>query len=503
MINAINPQNVQNTPKKSRTSIFYVNDVHGKMTNMERIYTASRDFDTFEPSEKTDKLKLSSGDIILGEDFKSNVVANKFLNWSGFIANALGNHEMDVVPSKLAELMNTAKYKLLAANVNVVQNSPMKDKIQKSTVFEENGNKYGIIGIAPSDVKDRVKMNESLKEISVDDVDTTIKDVQSEVDKLKAQGINKIILLSHSGLSNDKRIAQETSGIDIILGGHTHDLLKGVEQGKNLFTSKTGEPVVITQSGKDGENTGLLNIEWDDSKGVITKVQNDVTPVRGTFTRTLPMKTAVEQILGKPEIVGTISKAEAAPKNRTIEPSAHANFITDAMRVQLGTDISLLNAANIRGNFSEGTVDTRLMADITPFKNKMVIANVNEVELVNALKNGAKSMATDGHKPGLLLASGLKYDVTKNGEIKNLRFVDKNGQENVIDVNNPNPNKIYKTAMDDFCATGGDNYFAKNDNPTFVEKKFDFDKDKLACDYIKRLKQPVEIKDDGRIKVVD
>jgi 2',3'-cyclic-nucleotide 2'-phosphodiesterase (5'-nucleotidase family) len=173
------------------------------------------------------------------------------------------------------------------------------------------------------------------------------------------------------------------------------------------------------------------------------------------------------------------------------------------MRVQLGTDISLLNAANIRGNFSEGTVDTRLMADITPFKNKMVIANVNEVELVNALKNGAKSMATDGHKPGLLLASGLKYDVTKNGEIKNLRFVDKNGQENVIDVNNPNPNKIYKTAMDDFCATGGDNYFAKNDNPTFVEKKFDFDKDKLACDYIKRLKQPVEIKDDGRIKVVD
>src|SRR5574344_220637 len=412
MINAINSSNI-NTPQKSRTSIFYVNDIHGKMTNMERIYTASRDFDSFEPSEKTDKLKLSSGDIILGEDFKSNVVANKFLNWSGFIANALGNHEMDVVPSKLAELMNTAKYKLLAANVNVVQNSPMKDKIQKSTVFEENGNKYGIIGIAPSDVKDRVKMNESLKEISVDDVDTTIKDVQTEVDKLKAQGINKIILLSHSGLSNDKRIAQETSGIDIILGGHTHDLLKGVEQGKNLFTSKTGEPVVITQSGKDGENTGLLNVEWDDVKGVITKVQNDVTPVRGTYTRTLPMKTAVEQILGKPEIVGTISKAEAAPKNRTIEPSAHANFITDAMRIQLGTDISLLNAANIRGNFSEGTVDTRLMADITPFKNKMVIANVNEVELVNALKNGAKSMATDGHKPGLLLTSGLKYDVTK------------------------------------------------------------------------------------------
>src|SRR5574344_571834 len=110
MINSINPTN-SNSQNKTRTSIFYINDVHGKMTNMERIYTATKDFDTFTPSVKTDKLKLASGDIILGEDFKSNCVADKFLNWAGFIANALGNHEMDVVPSKRAELMNTAKYK--------------------------------------------------------------------------------------------------------------------------------------------------------------------------------------------------------------------------------------------------------------------------------------------------------------------------------------------------------------------------------------------------------
>src|SRR5574344_331515 len=112
MINSISPININNQ-NKSRTSIFYVNDVHGKMTNMERIYTASKDFDTFTPSEKTDKLKLASGDIILGEDFKSNCVADKFLNWSGFIANALGNHELDEIPSNLAKFLGNSKYKLL------------------------------------------------------------------------------------------------------------------------------------------------------------------------------------------------------------------------------------------------------------------------------------------------------------------------------------------------------------------------------------------------------
>lgn len=502
MINAININDKkQSSPNK--TSIFYVNDVHGKMTNMERIYTASRDFDSFEPQDKTDKLKLASGDIILGEDYKSNLVAHKFLNWVGFIQNDLGNHEWDATPSRLSKFLESAKYKLLSANVNVSQSSPLAGKIQKSIIYEENGNKYGIIGISPSDMKDRIKTDDSPKEFTVDDITQTVKDVQEEVDKLKKQGVNRIILTSHSGYLNDIRIAKETTGIDIIDGGHSHDLIKGIVYGKNLFTSKNGEPVIITQAGKDGEYVGVLNVEWD-KNGIITKAQNNVTSTRDTYNRTLPMKYAVEQILGKPEIVGRIGKAVPPPKNRLIEPNPHAYFITDAMKNELGTDIAILNAANIRGNFTEdATVDTRLMADITPFKNNMVIANISEPLLVNAIKTGAKSMNSNGNKPGLIVPSGLKYEVTKSGIVKNLRYIDKSGKEIPINIDNPNPNKYYRTALDDFCAMGGDNYFAKDDNPKFIEKKYSFDKDTLACNYLKKQKQPFDIKDDGRIKVVD
>ena len=97
----------------------------------------------------------------------------------------------------------------------------------------------------------------------------------------------------------------------------------------------------------------------------------------------------------------------------------------------------------------------------------------------------------------------MKYDITKSGEIKNLRYIDKNGTETLIDIENPNPNKFYKTAMDDFVAKGGDDYLPKNENPAFIEKHYKIDKDVLAGQHLKKQEQPVEIKDDGRIKIIE
>lgn len=496
------PQSDSDKKKQSsvKTSIFYVNDVHGKMTNMERIKTVSDIFDKSKKDENTAKLKLASGDIILGANFISNMVANKFLNWIGVTANALGNHELDVVPSKLAELMKQADYKLLAINASVDPQSPMAGRIGKSIIEEHDGQKFGIIGIAPSDMAERVKLNDSVKDIKIDDFETTLKKVQEEVNNLRSQGINKIILLSHSGLKHDKRLAQETEGVDIILGGHSHDMVKDVKDGENLLMSKAGEPVVITQAGKDGENVGVLNVEWTED-GVLTKVQNNVINTRN-FNRTLPSRTAVEEIIGKPQILGNVSYADKEPPNRLIANNPHGDLIVDAMRSELGTDIAILNAGNIRGHFDVGKIDSRLVNDVTPFEDKMMIGNLSEVDIVNAIKVGAKSLTTHNSKPGILLISGMNYTMNDRGELLSLEYVDKNGNKQPIDINNPNPNRKFSCAMDDFFATGGDNYLPTNEKPDFVVAKFDLDKNKLACDYIKKFDKPIEIRDDQRVKIV-
>lgn len=495
----------------THTSWFYVNDIHGKMTNMERIYNISREFDRiiakdlnsayFNDNSSVSKFKVSSGDTILGEELVHNKVAGQFMNWCEFIASALGNHELDIVnPDNFVKLLDDAKYKMLAVNVDVDKNSKINGKIQKSTIVEKDGVKYGLIGIAPPDMHERVKLNDTLKAFTIYDAEKTIKMVQDEANRLKADGIKHIVVLSHGGTKIDKRLAQETEGLDIIFGAHTHDLFRGIEEGKNLFYSKSGEPVIITQAGKDGENVGILNVSFD-KNGVIKKAQNNVIKTRA-FNRPLFIKDTVENILGKPEIIGRVKAAVPEPKNRLIENNPHGNLIVDSMRVELDTDVAILNAGNIRGSFSQGPIDTRLLSDISPFGNKMMILDLTEKQIVDSIKVGLKSITKSSNKPGILLVSGLRYKGNKQGELLELEFIDKKNKVHKIDINNPNPTKKYSVAADEFYATGGDGYLESNKNPDFVVKKFDIDKNVLACNYIKKLNQPIEIVDDKRVEIL-
>ena len=501
-------------PGSSHTSWFYINDVHGKMTKMERIYSMAQQFDKTSASDtdffknisddKVAKFKVSSGDISIGSNPNNNKVAYKFLDWCGFAATDLGNHEMDVAePGDLSALLDNTKCKMLALNVETEPNSLLDGRFQKSIITENNGEKVGIIGIAPSDMFDRVKMSNSLSCIKVKNLEETIKLVQQEVDALRSQGINKIALLSHSGIDNDKKIIKATEGIDLIFGGHTHDLIEGIEEGKNLFYSKNGEPVIMTQAGKNGDYVGILNVDFD-KDGVIKRAQNNVVKTSG-YSRPLYVKDAVEKIIGKPEIVGRVGEAVPMPKHILIEDNPHGDLIADAMKAELGTDIAILNTGNIRGRFVSGTeVDSRLIADISPFEDKMMVLKLTEKQIVDAIKTGLElSFHSKNHKPGILLVSGMKYKCNRNGRSLNLEYIDKNNKSHIIDINNPDEKKTYTVAADDFFAMGGDNYLPSNLPKEQILKTLDFDKNKLACDYIKKLPQPFDVKPDGRLIIVD
>ncbi len=489
-------------PTYTQTDIFYINDNHGRIGNMARIYSAKEFYDSNMKSSNADKLVLAAGDISAGADLHLVEAANKYMNGIGVDATSDGNHEYDANPADIAKSKQGAKFKSLGMNLQIPKGNPLDGIIEKSFVIDKNGHKYAIIGLAPPDLHERIRDNESRKQIGVDDFEKTLKDVQAKIDEYKKQGINKVILLSHCGLAKDQRLAQETSGIDIIIGGHTHDLLKGIEEGKNLLYSKSNEPVIITQAGKDGEYFGDLKITWDDKKGIIVKAQNNVT-ASSNFKRNRVLKGVFDQILGKPEHLGEIKSAPGPVKNRLLDPNPDGYFIMDAVKHEFNTDLALINVGNIRGFFEPGALDSRQVFEVVPLKNNMVKMKLTEKEVVDALKHGAQSFVHSGSKPGIVIPSGLKYTVTRGGELKSVTFIDKSGKEIPIDVNNPDPNKVYTVATDDFFASGGDNLIPNKIKTGEVDEKFDFDKDKLTCDYIKKLNAPVEIKDDGRIKIVD
>lgn len=186
------------------------------------------------------------------------------------------------------------------------------------------------------------------------------------------------------------------------------------------------------------------------------------------------MRYIFETILGKPQKVGYVENAEKAPKKVLTEPTGHANFILDCMKEDCNADIAMMPSPEIRGFFEEGTIDTRTLNEILPFKNKAVVVNYSEKEIVDAIKFASSSFANKDSKPGIMEVSGLEYSVTKDGEVLSMNYVDKDGKKTPIDIKNPREYKFYRTVINDFHAQGNDNYTMLN-KFNEAEKVTDYD----------------------------
>ena len=498
--------------KPAQLSLFALHDFHGQDIKMEQAYSISKQFDSddiikkskfFNSNMPVDKLKLASGDMFLGENKKELQVVNEFLNLAGIMANAVGNHECDNEIKEFAEIVKNRKYKFLAANMHPNKDSAMNSVLSGSFVIESNGNKYGIIGLAPVDIAAQMKRPEEVKDFNVSNMADTVKDLEKEIENIKKQGVNKIILLSHLGYEKEKQIAKNVSGIDIILGGHTHNMLPDAKKGENLVVSPDGEPVLIIQVGRDGKHVAIPNFQFNEL-GQITKVQYNVLKT-DDYARSPEAKEAFEKILGKPTVVGKTRFVEPQPKDIYATENPHCDFILDCMRKELGTDIAIMNSANIRGKFPLGDVDTRDLAQISPFGNKVTVIRANEEEIVDAIEEMIEeSMESPVHRPGILQVSGLRYEYSqKEGELKYLAFIDKNGKEIPIDIENPREDKFYTIASDDYCITSSDAGLDLKHRYKDSLARFDCDKDKIVERYLKKQTEPVVIKSDGRIKIVD
>ena len=86
----------------------------------------------------------------------------------------------------------------------------------------------------------------------------------------------------------------------------------------------------------------------------------------------------------------------------------------------------------------------------------------------------------------------------RHGHLKSAEFIDKAGVSHKIDVNNPREDKFYKTIINDYCAQGNDG-FKMLDRPNQIIEKYPFDAIKCVESIMKKTKEPIDIKDDGRI----
>jgi sulfur-oxidizing protein SoxB len=137
--------------------------------------------------------------------------------------------------------------------------------------------------------------------------------LQKTVDEVRAKGARVVVLLSHNGMDVDLKLASRVTGIDAILGGHTHD---GVPQ--PVVVANAGGRTLVTNAGSNGKFLGVLDFDVKD--GRIADFRYRLLPV---FARLLP---------ADPAMAALIERVRAPYRARLDEPLA----VTDGLLYRRG-----------------------------------------------------------------------------------------------------------------------------------------------------------------------
>lgn len=503
------PEIRPNVPKKQgndETVLWYINDVHGRLDGAKRLVTAAHQFDEQYENKGVDTLKIASGDVAIGSDDAKNSYMFDLMRLMGIDAKTPGNHEFDMGTEKLAEHLDKIPSNFVVTNLNTDPSNPLhrhvtNNKILRSAIIEENGTKYGYLGTIPTNLKERLNADAkaSAQTMSVDNLDQTIVELQQEVDKLKAQGVDRIILSAHMEDDEKKKIAEKTSGIDIITGGHTHKVVDGVKEGENFIYNKDGDPVLITQAGKDGKHYGIAKVTWDD-EGRIVKAENNVYP-----TKDIPQSALANHFeivhMGPAKVLANVTNKVDAISEEFMAESALSDLITDAMRAKTGADIAFSNIGSVRGSIGPGEITDRQIMELLPYENELKTFKYSEKDIIDVLKGGVASHVNKAHGPSAIQVSGLRYKIDDDNEIEDVFVQQKDGSWKEIDAENPSDNTFYTVAYDTYLG-GGPKYLEMMNCPDKQIKAFGVTTTQALIDYLASFNnRTFELKPAGRIEI--
>ena len=199
-------------------------------------------------SQYPNMIVVDAGDFSQGTPYYNlfkGISEIELMNSMGYDVVALGNHEFDNGSKHLVKRLNFADFKIVCANYQF-KNKQLAKLVKPYTVIYTDDKKIGFFGLL-CDMKRLIMPNYYQETIFLDPVETAKKMV--EILKNKEQ-CDLIICLSHLGFEaefagdiSDKDLAEKVSGIDFIIGGHTHKLLEDpviVNNTKILQARKNG-----------------------------------------------------------------------------------------------------------------------------------------------------------------------------------------------------------------------------------------------------------------------
>ncbi len=402
---------------------------------------------------------VDGGDQFQGTLFYTyykGALAAEMMNKMGYDAMTVGNHEFDDGPEVLRGFMDAVDFPVLMSNADYSGEPLLADKLAKSVIIERGGERLGLIGLTPIDTDELSSPGPNV--IFTDPVGA----VQAEVDLLTAEGVNKIIVLSHSGYNVDQRVAAETTGVDVIVGGHDNSLLSNtIEGARGPYPTMVGDTAIV-QAYAYGKFLGELNVTFDDAGVIVAAVGEPISmdaavaEDEGTKARITEAAVPLDEI--RNEVVAEASAAiDGARESCRAMECQMGNLIADAMLARVadqGIQIALENGGGIRASIDAGEVTMGEVLTVLPFQNTLSTFFVSGQTVLDALENGVSQYEdVAGRFPQV---AGLKFAFDVSAEVGS-RISDVMVADG-MDWKPIDPAAEYGVVSNNFVRNGGDGY---------------------------------------------
>ncbi|MER9522644.1 5'-nucleotidase C-terminal domain-containing protein [Mesorhizobium sp. M0292] len=452
-------------------------------------------------------LLLNAGDSFQGSLFYityKGTAEEEFLNQIKPDAVTLGNHEFDDGESALVPYLDKAKFPIVSANVVPNDKSGAAGKIKPSIVLEIGGQKIGIVGAVTNDTPELASPGPNIT------IEDDVKSITAEVEKLKAQGVNKIIAVTHIGYRRERDVIAKIPGIDVVVGGHSHSLLSNTDPKAEgpyptMVDNPDGSRVPVVQAASYSKYLGEFKVVFDDN-GNVKEASGDpifldksIIPDPAVLARIKELGAPIEALKNK-EVAETTEAIDGSRESCRTKECAMGNLVSDAILDRVkgqGVEIVVSNGGGLRASIDKGTVTMGEVLTVLPFQNTLATFQISGKDLVAGLENGVSQVEDGGGR--FPQVAGLKYSFDKSvapnaGRVKSVEVMEGGAWAPI------NPDKDYLVATNNYVRQGGDGY------KVFAEKAknaYDYGPglEQVVADYL-AAHRPYTPKLDGRITEV-
>ncbi len=399
-------------------------------------------------SENKYTMTLHAGDAVQGNVYFSlygGEVEYAAMDSVGYDAVIWGNHEMDNGIDSTAHFYRNVKAQKLSANYDF-SNTAM-DGVTKPYMIKCYGDKrVAVMGINVSPYGLIAEKGfVGLRYLNSMEVANATAKYLKEVQK-----VDYVVMLSHIGYFSevpgepcDTSIVRSSHDIDLVIGGHTHTLVKPGSPDATV-PNADGKLITVGQNGKWGKYVATYDLDLETGEVVYNQIPVDASWDEAAkkyvaFNNWLaPYRHGVDSLMTYPvaHSARLMPNSQAALQNWTCDISAEIiRKISGVKKV----DCAIMNKGGIRIDMPAGVVSEGVISSMFPFDNRYVVIEISGQGLLDALKVMAR-------RDGDAVSKELAVTYNDKGELISAKL---NGKK--ID-----PKKTYNVGTIDYLANGGD-----------------------------------------------